>query len=72
MKSICITVAITSLLGACGGGKDDSDNATKTGSQSSSSPDVTSATGSCQGGMTASGFLCAAKPHSPGPVLETM
>lgn len=73
MKSVYLLVATAFVLTACGGGSGDGDSAAKPAANGATSQEAgANSNASCQGGMTATGNLCAAKPHSPSPVLETM
>lgn len=73
MRFTYFFVATGIILSACGGGIGEPDNAAKSGVNGAMPQDGgVNASAACQGGMTAAGNLCAAKPHSPSPVLETM
>lgn len=73
MKSVYLLVTAVFVLTACGGGNGEGDSAAKPAATGAASQEAgANSNETCQGGMTATGNLCAAKPHSPSPVLETM
>ena len=74
MKLLLPSVMIMLVLTACGGGKGDTDDSLSANKPSSGAQGSAAATSSeCQGGVTATGTLCAAKqPVATGAAPETM
>lgn len=74
MKLLFSGVVIMLVLSACGGGKSDTDDSLSANKPSGTAQGSAAASSSeCQGGVTATGTLCAAKqPVATGAAPETM